>query len=69
MPDEIADLEIQIEDDVTDSLTEHQRETHNLSNGWHKEIDLEFEGVNLGNCVQYPMLHTINDSTYAEVAA
>ncbi len=48
-------------------LLEYQRATLALSKTWYDEIDLEYRDIDLGACLQYPFLHTVNNQLFAEV--
>jgi len=55
-------------DDV-DKLMEYQQRTFELSREWHWDwkTDLDFNGVNLGDCLQYHFLHTVNSRLFEDV--
>jgi len=50
-----------------DKLLEYQRSTFELSEAWHEGMNLESNGVDLGHCLQYSFLHTINSRLFEEV--
>ena len=45
-----------------------QAESHRIATGWWKgRVDLGFLGVDLGRCLEYPMLEAINSITKQEM--
>lgn len=50
-----------------DKLVEYQLATFELSRNWYGGLDLDFAGVDLGDCLQYPFLHTLNTQLFSEV--
>ena len=52
---------------VLDRLAACQRQTYGIAAGWYENLDLLRHGVDLGQCLQYPILHVINQATFEEV--
>ena len=50
-------------------LEEMQRESHRIATTWWRDrIDLTYNGVDLGRCLEYTMLEAINSVTKHEMA-
>lgn len=52
-----------------ETLIGYQRETFKIATSWYHELDLVWRGVNMGECVEFPMLHILNTSSFEEVGA
>ncbi len=63
----IDTVEITVTEDDMPALEEWQRQFYWLSTTWHKDLDLEFAGVDLATCLQYPVLQTVNQIAYEEL--
>jgi hypothetical protein len=50
-----------------DRLTAYQRATFDVSLKWHDGLQLTSGGVDLGCCMQYPFLHTLNSRLFEAV--
>lgn len=52
-----------------DMLVGYQHETFKIATEWYKGLSLEWRGVDMGECVEFPMLHILNTSSFEEVGA
>lgn len=50
-----------------DDLLEYQRATFALSGNWHSDVESEYHGVDIADCMRYPFLHYVNQQLFAEV--
>ena len=55
------------EDADPDKLMEYQLATFKLSQSWHDGLNIESNGIDLGQIIQYPFLHMLNTRLFAEV--
>lgn len=60
----IEAIEIEITDDDMATLTKAQAYLYEMSKEWHAGIDMEYSGVDLAACLQYPFLQTANSIAY-----
>ena len=68
--DEIGAVDIVIhEAEDMEELRRWQRMTFDLSEHWHDGLTLEYAGVNLPKCIQYPLLQAVNELTYQALEA
>ncbi len=42
-------------------------ETYRITRSWHKFIDFEFLGVNLGHCLDYVLIQRLNQIVAGEI--
>jgi hypothetical protein len=64
--DEIEAIEIEILDDDMQALVERQRCVYHVSTAWRKGLTLEYNGVDLAHCLQYPLLMYVNQAEPGE---
>lgn len=66
--DPVERIEIQPPDtDLLPTLAAQQATNLATVQDWLETIDLWFESVNVGRCLEYPVLHELNNRTYREV--
>jgi glycosyltransferase involved in cell wall biosynthesis len=50
-----------------ETLADYQRQTYERATTWHEGVGLELFGVDVGRCLDYPVLHTLNMAAFEEV--
>jgi hypothetical protein len=51
------------QDDYGARLLALQKETHRIATTWHEGLGLDYIGVNLGQCLEYNVLNSVNTIT------
>jgi hypothetical protein len=59
---EIESVEIEITNDDMEALTDLQRQVFHVSTAWREGLTLEYNGVDLAHCLQYPLIQFINQT-------
>ena len=44
------------------ALSSLQAQTYRVATTWHQGIDLQYLGVDLGQCIEYPIIQNVNNA-------
>jgi len=66
--DPITAMNVEVsETDYLDMLADYQARSMALVRAWADELEMERNGVDLGACLYYPVIHELNQRIYPEV--